>query len=408
MGTMKCRCVLKAVLWMTVGLCVCIGAADSPMAAEKNEKDRPARSMSVSPAYPGVVVPQGEEVRLDLLVSNKGKADEDVSLELQVVPKGWEARIKTYNFAVTGVHVPSGETKTLTFLATPDKKEVGPGAYKFVIGAWTPDGAFRFEREIMVKVKAKEEEKVSDELVVSTSYPVLRGTSDAKFEFSVDVENKMDKDITLNLSARPPEDWEVNFKPAYQEKYISGLQMKSGQRQSIAVEVKPSANSKAGEYPIEVLLSAGDRKATAKLMVVLTGTYKIDAGTLTGLLSINAEQGKPASISVFVKNSGSAPQPEVSFLSFKPENWKVEFKPERITSLNPGELKQVEVTITPAEQALVGDYSVGLHVKGEKAARDVELRVTVKASSFWGWVGIGTILFVIAALCCLFVLLGRR
>lgn len=379
------------------------------MAGEKNQEknDRPLRAVSFFPAYPGIVVPKGEEVRLDLLVANKGKSDEDVLLELKEVPKGWDAKIKTYSFVVTGVHVPSGETKTLTLLATPSK-EVGPGTYRFLIEGRTQDRAFRWEREVVVKVKTKEEEKESQDFVVTTSYPVLRGTSDARFEFSLEVENKMDKDVTVNLSARPPENWEVNFKPAYQEKYISSLQMKSHQRQSIAIEVKPAANSEPGEYPIDVTIGAADSKAEAKLMVVLTGTYKLEAGTTTGLLSLSAEQGKPAIVSLFVKNSGSAPQQEVSFLSFKPENWKVEFKPERLTGLNPGELKQVEVTITPAEQALVGDYSVGLNVKGEKASRDVELRVTVTASTVWGWVGIGAILFVIAALCALFVILGRR
>jgi uncharacterized membrane protein len=407
MRGMSSGLILRALVGMMASVCLLVATTYRPIAAERNKEDRPARGMSISPAYPGVIVTQGEELRLDLLVSNKGRADEDVLLELTAVPKGWDARIRSYNLLVTGVHVPSGETKTLTLLATPDK-EVGPGTYQFGLAAWTPDGALRSEKLITVKVRAKEEEKGSQDILISTSYPVLRGTSDAKFEFSVDVENKTDKDVTINLSAKPPEDWEVNFKPAYQEKYISSLQMKSGQRQSIAVEVKPSVNSQAGEYPIEVLVTAGDRKALAKLMVVLTGTYKLDAGTLTGLLSINAEQGKPATVSLFVKNSGSAPQHDVSFLSFKPENWKVEFRPERLTGLSPGELKQVEVTITPAEQALVGDYSVGLSVKGEKASRDVELRVTVKASALWGWVGIGTILFVIAALCALFVILGRR
>ena len=33
----------------------------------------------------------------------------------------------------------------------------------------------------------------------------------------------------------------------------------------------------------------------------------------------------------------------ISFSSFKPENWKVEFKPEKIDALEPNALKQVEV-----------------------------------------------------------------
>jgi uncharacterized membrane protein len=95
-------------------------------------------------------------------------------------------------------------------------------------------------------------------------------------------------------------------------------------------------------------------------------------------------------------------------MSFKPENWKVEFKPEKIPTLEPNELKQVEVTITPYEEALVGDYSVGLGISTEKASKNLEFRVTVKASSAWGWIGIGIIVLVVLGLTGLFQWLGRR
>jgi uncharacterized membrane protein len=95
-------------------------------------------------------------------------------------------------------------------------------------------------------------------------------------------------------------------------------------------------------------------------------------------------------------------------MSVKPENWKVEFSPEKIEALPPGELQQVEVSITPAEQALVGDYSVGIRADAGKLSKNMELRVTVLASTAWGWIGIGIIVLVMAGLVVLFVRLGRR
>jgi uncharacterized membrane protein len=86
----------------------------------------------------------------------------------------------------------------------------------------------------------------------------------------------------------------------------------------------------------------------------------------------------------------------------------VEFKPEKIDLIDPDDLKQVEVTITPNEDALVGDYSVSVKVEGEKASKSIEFRVTVKASSAWGWIGIGIIVLVIFGLAVLFRRLGRR
>jgi uncharacterized membrane protein len=142
--------------------------------------------------------------------------------------------------------------------------------------------------------------------------------------------------------------------------------------------------------------------------VNLTGTYALEVGTPDGLLSLNARQGKPANMSVYVKNTGSADNNGIQFLSFKPENWKVEFTPEKLDTIKPGELKQVEVSITPYAEALVGDYSVNVNVKGEKVSKPLEFRVTVNASSSWGWIGIGIILLVVIGLVGLFRWVGRR
>ena len=122
---------------------------------------------------------------------------------------------------------------------------------------------------------------------------------------------------------------------------------------TIAVEVKPSLMAGVGEYPVNIRVSSGDAKGEAQLAVVLIGTYSLEAGTASGLLSLDARQGKPANMSFYVKNTGSAANHDIKFLSFKPENWKVEFTPENIGIIEPGDLKQVEVAITPYEEALV-------------------------------------------------------
>jgi len=86
----------------------------------------------------------------------------------------------------------------------------------------------------------------------------------------------------------------------------------------------------------------------------------------------------------------------------------VELKPEKIATVEPGDLKQVEAVITPYDEALVGDYSISIKVNGQRISKDMEYRVTVKASSAWGWIGIGIIVFVILGLTGLFRWLGRR
>jgi uncharacterized membrane protein len=373
---------------------------------EKEKRDlRPERGIAVYPEYSGVTVPRGEAVKMDLTLENKGRTDETIDVKISTIPKGWKASLRGGSYLVTGMFVPNGKSKTLALSLEPDKS-VGLETYVFQIDSQTSDGKFTSSHKLTVTVQEKT--AGTEDIQITTSYPVLRGQTDAKFEFSLEVMNKSESDRILNLSAIGPEKWEINLKPAYEAKQISSLRIKGGQSQTLAVEVTPAKDAQAGEYPILVRISSGDKKAEAKLMVILTGVYKIDAGTLTGILSLEAVAGKLANFSLFVKNTGSAVNRNITFSSFKPENWDVTFKPEKIDALEPGALKQVEVTVKPASQALVGDYSVGVMVNGEKSDKTVEMRVTVKASTAWGWIGVGTIIFVIAGLSALFIWLGRR
>jgi len=261
---------------------------------------------------------------------------------------------------------------------------------------------------LILEIQVEDEDKKAKGVNITTSYPVLKGPTDAKFEFSIDVENKTDKESIFNLAYEGPENWDVNFKPSYEDKYFSSLRIKEDQSQTMAVEVKPYVLAEPGEYPIKVKVSSDMAEGEVALTVVLTGTYKLEAGTADGLLSLNAHQGKSANKSFYVKNNGSATQNGIKFISFKPENWKVEFSPEMIDSLPPGELKQVEMMITPAEQALMGDYSVAVNVEGEKSTKQMEFRTTVRASTAWGWIGTIIIVVVVAGLVFLFVRMGRR
>jgi uncharacterized membrane protein len=379
-----------------------------PGGLDAEEVAKPLRSITMAAEYPGVVVPEGEDVSMDLIFHNNGRTAENVAITLGEVPAGWKAKVKTYRFAVTGVHVPAEEDKTVTFEAKPDEG-TGPGEYAFRVSAQTQDGAFKMAQTIRVTVSGDQKEAEENRGVkLTTSYPVIRGPSDATFEFSVEVESELDEDAVFDLAGQGPPGWEVNFKPAYESKYITSLRLKGKQNQSIGVEVKPGLKAAAGDYPITVRVSSGEAKSEATLTVTLTGTYGLEVGTTTGLLSLEARQGKPANVSFYVKNTGTAPNEGVTFMSFKPENWKVEFKPERIDAIAPGDLQQVEMIVTPYEEALVGDYSVGVNIEGEKVTKNLEFRTTVKASAVWGWIGIGIIVLVVAGLFAMFRTLGRR
>ncbi len=380
--------------------------ADDPQTTSANA---PQRSITMQAEYPGVAVPPGQTVSMSLSFHNKGKQGESLDVWLARVPKGWDAQVKTFKYEVSAISVPAGKDESLTFEAVPSGR-TAPGSYRFVVGARSADGRFTMTQDIVIKVlSGSAAGKVGGGVSLSTSYPVLRGPAKGNYQFSLDVQSRLDADTVFDLFAQPPQGWTVNFKPSYESKYISSLSLKAGQSSKISLEVTPPATAAPGEYAIPVRVSSPQTRAETTLKLVLTGTYDLKLGTATGLLSLDAQPGKVADLSIYVKNTGSAPNENISFMSFKPENWNVAFKPDRIESLAPGELKQVDVTIKPNKDALVGDYSVSLEAKGaQQSSTTAEFRVTVKAATFWGWIGVLLIVVVVGGLVAMFRFLGRR
>ncbi|WP_028321202.1 COG1470 family protein [Desulfatiglans anilini] len=393
--------------WALTGMLLSLVCFAGTPAPAEEKQDLPERKISVAVEYPGIVIPRGEDLSLDLIVTNGGRTDEAVELMIQPPPDGWTAQLKTYRFGVRGVFVKADSSKTVTLDLEQDET-LAPGEYTFTVEGRSSDGALRSTAELRVAVEGEKTERKAEGAALQTAYPVLRGPTDGRFEFSVEVESRLEEDAVFSLTGQAPENWEVNFKPAYEDKFISSLRLKARQSQSVAVEVEPAPQAAPGEYPILVRVKTPGAQAETQLTVILTGTYRLEMATTNELLSLSAVKGNSANLSFYVRNSGSAPLQDIHFLSFKPENWTVEFEPGQIEILAPDELKQVEATITPGAEALVGDYSLALSAEAGKLSKNLELRVTVKASVVWGWVGIGLIIGVLAGLVFLFMRLGRR
>ncbi len=389
----------------------------------QKEAQKPEREVVAAFEFPRVEMEPSTSLTLDLVIKNNGRKDEVVMVELAESPADLKSKIEEYSKVVGGLFVASGERKTLRVNVKPKtppgekpdpskKANVPSGTYKFVVKYSTGDGKLSgtAEAQLTVRSPSEEGESSKDPIAITCSYPNLRGASDSDFKFSIDIHNNTDAEDMASLRADAPRGWDVTFKPSYESKYIGSLKVDANLSKSVDVEVKPPPGSETGKYPITVYskLSKKDFEAKKELSVELTGTYRIQCRTLNDVLSLTAKGGQDSNISMYVLNRGTAPQNGVTFDSFKPENWKVTFKPERIDTIEPGKMAQVEVVITPNADALVGDYSVSVTARGEKSQHDVELRVTVKPSMTWAWIGVGTVVLVIVVLSVLFKVLGRR
>lgn len=370
--------------------------------------DTAGRNLSGAFEYPGIEVSGEEPISLGLIFQNKGRSDETVQLSIPEIPSGWSGSIKSGELTVTGIFLPAAGTKQLVFQAVPPPRPAA-GRYEFRVRARTQDGTWTADQRLLVSVRSRTPSaRAGDEIGLTTAYPVLRGSPEVSYEFTLELENKRDDDTTFDLFARGPEGWETNFKPVFEPRYISSFQLRARQSRKLVVEVKPPRDAPTGEYPVAVRISSGTAAVELPLLIIITGSYDLSVDTASGSLSVGAIRGKPATITLFIKNTGTAPQSYIGLFSYNPENWEVAFDPPRIDGLPPGQTQEVRLTIVPYERALVGDYSVEIRANGDRVSKPVEFRITVSASAAFGWIGIAIIILVIAGLVAVFRWVGRR
>jgi uncharacterized membrane protein len=113
-----------------VTLAFCLIISSLALAQEEKKDLRPERGIAVYPEFSGVIVSRGEAVKMDLILENKGRADETIDVKISTIPKGWKAMMKGASYMVTGMYVPSGKPKNLSLSLEPEKT-LGPGTYEF-------------------------------------------------------------------------------------------------------------------------------------------------------------------------------------------------------------------------------------------------------------------------------------
>ena len=363
-----------------------------------------APDFEIAMDYPSIAVEPGKTVSLSLRLINKAKVGRQMDLSISTSPTGWQSNFKdsVRGYGVRSVYVGPEETKSVSFEAVPPD-DVKPGDFTFVIRAQSRDG---IDETLTVSV-AVVEKTVSGTKVVS-QYPVLRGPVGSKFEFKVDLSNGTGEEQSYNLSANAPQGWEVNFTPGFENKQISTIRMKAGETGGLNVQVTSPKQANAGEYPIDLSISAGNERIGGRLNVVLTGTYDMSISTISGRLNLDATAGGQAPLSLLIGNNGSADLSGVSFASSKPTEWEVTFETKVVDRLAPGATREINAFIKPDGKAIAGDYLVTISASNPQVSKQLDIRVTVETPTVWGWVGIAIVILVLAGLYGTFKSFSRR
>ena len=164
----------------------------------------------------------------------------------------------------------------------------------------------------------------------------------------------------------------------------------------------------ADTYPIGVRVSGRGREATTELQVEISGNFAITLTTPDERLNVDVVADRTTNIALVVRNDGTAPLVGVELAATPPTDWQVDFTPKVIEQIPPGETVQAVASITPAGDAVAGDYVVTIDARIPETTSSMELRTTVKTSGFWGFVGILLIVAAVVGLAWVFRQYGRR
>ncbi len=86
----------------------------------------------------------------------------------------------------------------------------------------------------------------------------------------------------------------------------------------------------------------------------------------------------------------------------------MEFKPDKIDALAPGEVRQIKMEILAPDRTIAGDYMMTLTANSVDVTKSADFRVTVSTPTIWGWLGFGIVGLVVLGLAIVFFRLGRR
>jgi uncharacterized membrane protein len=392
-----------------------VSVSSLAVAAEKTDQSASSPSFNLILPFKDLTVGQGQEVTMDAEVVNRTKDPVEVSLSLEGVPQGWDVNfnsrypsypIRSVTVAGAGGDQSGTKSTTVEFKAkVPDN--IKPGNYQIKVTAKDTAGKTQYTETVNLRVTSKKVE--TGGLTLTSQYPVLSTASGQTLKFTVDMKNQINKPLTVSLVARPPQGWTVRFKPQFGDTQISSIQLKENATETLSVEIDSPATAEAKEYPVTIEARAGALAASTNLKVSLKGTQDLKMGSASGTLNSSVTAGTKTPVDFLVGNAGTAPIRNLSFITKKPnDKWQVEFRPDKVSALNPGQVQEMKMEILAPDRTIAGDYMLTLTANAPEVNKSVEFRVTVSTPTIWGWVGFGIVGLVVIGLAVVFFRLGRR
>lgn len=335
--------------------------------------------------YPALQLRAGEDVSLPLTIYNYGLTPQRTSLSVSGAPADWKAEIDGSGKPVTAAFVDYNGRASLNLKLT-IPASAKPGAYNLTLDAQGSDA--KSELPVAIDLAAP----LAAKLTLAPKFPTLKGSPKTAFDFVVTAKNDSSADMLVNLGADTPDGFTATFKEQYGTQELASMPLKAGESKDITVSIKPPASVASGDFAIPVNFNGDKAKATTKLSLDISGQPTISLSGENDRLSGEAYAGQEQNIPLVVHNSGTAPATNLTLSASPPSGWKVTFDPKTIPQLATDQDAKVTASVTPAAQAINGDYVVSFTASGDAGVSETaSYRLSVLTSTLWGFAGVGVI-----------------
>jgi len=346
--------------------------------------------------YTNLSAPPGETINYSVELLNDTDSIQTADLSFDAGSTNWTYEMTAGGHTIRQLSVKPGESQSVSISLTVPL-EVEKGNYNFKLNA----GSFG-SLPLVVNVS----EKGSYKSELSADRANMQGHSDSTFTYSLSLNNRTASKQTYALTADVPTGWDAKF--TADGSSVTSVDIEPSASKTITLSLTPAERAAAETYKVAVHAASGSTSADTEVEAVITGTYGMDLTTSDDRLSANVTAGHERKLELVVRNTGSAELTDVNLTGTAPSEWEVSFEPKTIKSIKAGESQHVTATIKSSGKALAGDYVVGLTANAAEKSANATIRMTVKSSVLWGWIGVLIILAVVAGIYGLFRKYGRR
>jgi uncharacterized membrane protein len=220
--------------------------------------------------------------------------------------------------------------------------------------------------------------------------------------------NKGESDDQLTMRiVSAPDNWDAVFKSGSIE--VSSFYIPADDYEDLNLEVEPPSNVETGDYSLVIQTESaqGALSEEIELKATVVGSHDVELEISTLYTTITI--GDSVEFSVEVTNAGLSPLTFLYLETAVPADWDVTVSPSQLASLAPRASTTFTISAETPSDTVAGDYIVTVQVLSDQAeSEEADLRVTARASTSWGFLGIGLAVIAVIGLVIVFTRFKRR